>query len=310
MKVLVTGSRGLVGSACVEEMKNIPGLDILGCSRKDCDLENQSATHDYITKVKPKILVHCAGRVFGIGGNMKDQYLSWRDNAVINMNVIEGARIAETEHIIFMGTGCVYPHQIVPGGYTEEMLWNGNVDASEYGYAHSKRHSLAGLQCLNETYGTGFTYIVSCNLFGPNDSFNLETGHVIPSLIAKFDSHKNGESEKVAVWGDGSAVRDFLSSFQMAKAIKHIALKGPLGIVNVCSGKQRSIREVVESLSNISNTEDNRIAWDATKPNGQAQRYYKNDKLLSTGFAIQDTFYEDLEKTYNWYLSNRSIIRK
>ena len=310
MKIIITGAKGLVGSAISKRLETNIDTELLKIGRDNCDLENKSETDKVFNSFSPDIVIHCAGKVFGIGGNMANQYDSWIKNTIINMNVIEASRQSKVKHLISLGTGCVYPSEIVEGGYSETQLWDGNVDNSEYGYAHSKRHMLAGLQSLEKSSDFKFTYIVSCNLFGPNDSFNEDTGHVIPSLISKFEKKISGENSKVSLWGNGSAVRDFLSSIEMARALEFFVREGPHGIVNVCSGVKRSIKDVIYAISDISGVSEEDFYWDHSKPNGQNQRYYKNKKLRDIGFNIQDTFKKDLETTYKWYLQNKKDARR
>ena len=311
MKVLITGSKGLVGSALSKRIENKNNLELINPSRDECDLENFNQTINFFKKNNPDIVVHCAGKVFGIGSNIIGRYIVWSKNTLINMNVIEASILSKVDHLISLGTGCVYPGEIVEGGYSESQLWDGNVDESEYGYAHSKRHMLAGLESMERTYDIGFTYVVSCNLFGPNDNFNEQTGHVIPSLISKFEKLARGEAQEVILWGNGSAIRDFMSSLEMARALEFFINEGPQGIINVCSGVKRSIKEVIDSIADISEVNKNNYKWDHQKPNGQAQRYYKNKKLKDVGFNIdKDTFYEDLVYTYDWYVKNRINARR
>ena len=310
MKVLITGSQGLVGTSISERLKKRKDIELLRIGRKECNLENTFETINIINSFSPDTLIHCAGVVFGIGGNMANQYNAWYKNTIINMNVIEASRIAKVNHFIGLGTGCVYPSKIIDNGYSEDQIWNGNVDYSEYGYAHSKRHMLAGLQSLKVFSDIKFTYVISCNLFGPNDNFNEQTGHVIPSLISKFEKKISGENTKVSLWGDGSAVRDFLSSIEMARALEFFLDMGPQGVINVCSGFKRSIKDIILAISEISGVSPESFEWDSSKPNGQKQRYYKNLKLKEAGFIIEDTFKKDLETTFNWYLKNKSSARR
>jgi len=310
MRVAITGSSGLVGSALVSNLQKRTNVNVIPITRAVCDLERDLETVSYFKSTKPEVLVHCAAKVFGIGGNMNQQYNSWLANSRITLNIIEAAKQSNISHIIFLGTGCVYPSEICEGGYSEMDLWNGPVDESEFGYAQSKRHSLAGLIALKDSFGIDFTYVVSCNLFGPNDSFNEETGHVIPSLISKFERCASGKSDCVKVWGNGSAIRDFLSSYQMASVLSHVIENGPLEIVNVCSGIKRDIRSIVLELCSISGVPSQNILWDSSKPNGQPQRFYKNEKLIRSGCDLENTFNEDLRRTYNWYVANKDSVRR
>jgi GDP-L-fucose synthase len=215
----------------------------------------------------------------------------------MNTHVIEASRLCGVKKVIAMGTIAAYPepsHQPVK----EEQIWEGPPHGSESSYGHAKRAMLAQLLAYRETYGLDFSYVISTNLFGPNDKFNSQFGHVIPSLIRKFyEAKKNGSD--VVIWGDGTAARDFLYSKDMARALILIMNKYS-GSINVASGKKTPIREVVQLLSDYFGIQS-QIHWDSQKPNGR--KFYEIDlsHLQSIGFEPARTLEEGLIETLDWF---------
>ena len=229
---------------------------------------------------------------------MKHQGASFYANCVINENVIEGSRRAGARKVTAMGTGAVYPFPSPGLPLKEDMIFLGRPHPAHAGYANAKRAMLAMLEAYQESYGLKWAYIVSGNLFGPRDRFDIELGNVVPSLIKKFyDAKKSGGT--VQVWGDGSAERDFIYVKDAARAALAV-MSGVDGAVNMGSGGVYSIRAVVDVLSELTGM-SGRIEWDRSKPNGQAYRAYDLTKLHATGFAPKYSLRAGLEETWNWY---------
>ena len=139
------------------------------------------------------------------------------------------------------------------------------------------------------------------NLYGPHDNFNLETSHVVPALIRKFLEAKENNSPSVTVWGDGSASREFLYVDDTVKAIIdaiHCTESGPF---NLGTGKETSVKELVETISELTGFKGE-IIWDASKPNGQPRRFYDMSKFEKTfGYVPNTELREGLKKTIEWY---------
>lgn len=297
-KILVTGSKGLVGSAVVD-LLNSRGFDnVVSAGRDDCDLVDQSQTLDFIRRIEPDYIFHSAARVYGIMGNMNNKAQSFYDNVMINTNVLHGASLAGTKKITVMGTGCIYPYPSPGLPLKEDMVFFGRPHKSEDSYAQAKRAMLAMCEAYEESYDLNWSYIVSCNLFGPRDKFDTVNGHVVPSLIKKFYDAKLVGGE-VIVWGDGSARRDFLYVKDAAAAAVAIMEHGK-GPINIGSSSVYSIREIVEIIANIAEMQD-AVIWDASKPNGQDFRSYDLGKLDKIGFKPQFSIEEGLRETWNWY---------
>ncbi len=306
-KIIITGAGGLVGSNLKQFLQNEGYSSVMGLTRKDCDLTDLNETISFFKKEKPDYVFHIAGFVFGIMGNMKQQAKSYLMNTLINTHVVEACYQSEVKKVVAMGSGCVYPYPSPGLPLKEKMVWQGEPHDSEMAYAHSKRSMLAQLEAYKDSYDMDYAFVISGNLFGPNDKFDENFGHVVPSLVSKF--HKAAHSESnVVVWGDGSAQRDFLYVEDVARALEVIMLKIS-GAVNMGSGKVICIKDIVHELAEITGTQD-RIVWDSSKPNGQDYRAYNLDKLFQAGFEPKFTLKEGLEKTVRWFSENINSVRR
>ncbi|MGE8411564.1 MAG: GDP-L-fucose synthase family protein [Pseudomonas sp.] len=297
-KILVTGARGLVGSALVEHLKHEGYLNVIEVGRQECDLVCPVSTLEFFKKHKPDYVFHAAARVYGIMGNMKNKALSFYDNVMINTNVVDASQKVGVRKITVMGTGAVYPFPSPGLPLREDMIFLGVPHPAEDSYGHAKRAMLAMLKAYEESYGLEWAYVVSCNLFGPRDKFDTEFGHVVPSLIKKFyDAKQSGEN--VVVWGDGSAQRDFMYVKDTARVGLSI-MNGLTGASNIGSGIVYRIRDIVEMIAEIAGMQD-KVVWDAEKPNGQDYRAYDLTNINSIGFQCKYSIRQGLEETWNWY---------
>lgn len=301
-KILITGAKGLVGSALVNELKNQGYTNIIEAGRQDCDLVDGASVNSFFKEVCPEYVFHNAARVYGIMGNMNNKALSFYDNCMINTNVVHASHLNGVKKITAMGTGAVYPYPSPGLPLNEDMIFMGRPHDAENSYAQAKRAMLAMLEAYKESYGMDWAYIVSCNLFGPGDKFDTVNGHVVPSLIKKFYVAKLN-NESVTVWGDGSAQRDFMYVSDTARVAVQI-MNNLSGAVNIGSGKVFPIREIVEMIAEISGMHG-RVVWDASKPNGQDYRAYDLSKINSIGFQTKHSIFEGLKETWDWYCENQ-----
>jgi len=304
--ILITGASGLVGTNLVAHLRDTGFKGVIAQDINDCDLTDRKATAAYFSKIKPTYVFHMAGYVRGIMGNMRHQAEASLNNTLINTHVIEASYNAGVKKIVAMGTVAMYPDPLPNNPLSEEDLWQGTPHFSEYGYAMAKRGMLAQLQAYHESYNISYALVLSTNLFGPHDRFDTETGHVIPSLIKKFyDAKQSGGT--VTVWGDGSAQRDFLYVKDAACALHTIMDKAD-GPINMATGATRKIRDVVDILAAHTGLQE-RVIWDASKPNGQLFRAYNVSKLAQTGFACRIPLEQALVETYEWYAKNVANAR-
>lgn len=306
-KILVTGAGGLVGKNLVAYLHEAGFQNVVAADRKACDLSNFQATKSFFEQCWPDYVFHCAGYVNGLMGNLRNQGVAWIQNTLININVVEACHQVGVKKIVALGTVAMYPDPLPSNPLYEECLWQGPPHHSEYGYAMAKRGMLAQLETYRESYGLPFAVALSTNLYGPYDRFNLETGHVVPSLIRKFFEAKQ-DGKTVTVWGDGSARRDFIYIGDAIRGL-HLIMDRIDGLVNLVSGQTNSIHDVVDVLSKHVGMEG-RIQWDTAMPNGQLIRAYDASKLTGAGFACHYNIASALPLTYDWFSTNYPNARK
>lgn len=296
-KILITGGKGLVGSALIAELENQGYTNLASITRQSCDLTNFEKVKSLFNEIKPDVVFHMAASVYGIGGNAKNPAKIFLDNTLMNTHVIEASRQVEVAKIVAMGTVAAYPDpKVIP--IKEEHIWDGPPHRSESSYGHAKRAMLAQLLAYQENDGLDFSYVISTNLYGPDDKFDVQQGHVIPSLIRKFYEAKKTHSE-VVIWGDGNAARDFLYSKDMARALV-LTMNKHSGPINIASGTKTMIKEVVSFLSNYFDMQS-QVRWDSSMPNGR--QFYEIDlsNMRSMEFSPMYTIQSGLRETLEWF---------
>lgn len=305
-KILITGGTGLVGTALSKVLTEEGYKSVIITEKNDCDLMSSQEVEKMFKDKAPDYVFHLAARVHGIGGNKKYKSDVLFENVMINTNLIENARKAGVKKIVAMGSGCVYPELPEIEELREEHIWIGSPHPSEDSYAHAKRLMLAHLQAAKEQYGLEWAFAISGNIYGPNDAFDIEDGHVIPALVAKFFAASK-DNTPVRIWGSGVAIRDFCFCDDTATALLALMmhLEGP---VNIGSNQRHSIRDIVNSLDKVCDGKVP-IEWDASKPDGQHKRYYNLDRLMSAGFEAKVTLEEGILRTYQWYSDNWPNVR-
>lgn len=293
-RILVTGAQGFVGRNLFLHLKASGFTNIYGLGTEyeltdalSCDVPFAGG---------PEYVFHCAGFVRGIAGNMANQEKAYRINTLINTNVVAACIEHKVKKIVALGTVAMYPGSIGQTLLPETSLLSGPPHKSEYAYATAKRGMLAHLAVS----GLDWAMPICTNMYGPHDRFDVEHGHVIPSLVRKF---YEGSS---TIWGDGSQRRDFLYVKNAVRALVTIMEKGQ-GAINLATGETHSIRTVAEELSRLSG---HSYTYDATKPVGQHSRSYDVSRLSALGFKPEYTLEQGLKETYDWYAANHLNARK
>lgn len=305
-RILVTGSGGVLGSAIVRLLQS-QGIPHLTPTRAQCDLLDAGAVRATWDDFKPTVVLHLAGWVAGLQGNLSFAGRAFYENTCINVNVIEASRLAGVRKIVAAGTTAVYSDEIALP-MREADIWRGAPHGSEAAYAHSKRAMLAQLEAYRTQYGIDFGYMICTNLYGPGDRFDEKYGHVVPSLIARFQRAAELEQPEIVIWGDGTPTRDFLFSDDAARAFLTVAEQGQ-GAFNTATGSTVTIRDLVEVLRSVSGYRGD-VVWDTTKPKGQQARSYDNSRLLQLGWAPQTMLPEGIAQSFEWYQRNISSVRR
>ncbi len=304
--VLVTGSRGVLGTAVLKSLQQRGIAKVVAPSRSDCDLLNEADVRRYWADARPTLVIHLAGWVAGIQGNLSFPAEALYANARMNLNVIDASREAGVTKIICAGTTAIYSDQ-VPRPMREDDLWQGAPHGSEAPYGHAKRFMLAQLEAYKLQYGIDFAYMICTNLYGPNDRFDQKHGHVVPSLIARFHQACIEKSPEIVIWGNGSPTRDFLVAEDAAEGFLFAAEHGS-GAYNLATGQNHTIRTLAETLKSVSGFEGD-IAWDTSKPLGQLDRSYDVSRLHGLGWKAKTALADGLKASFEWYTANLDKVR-
>lgn len=317
-KILVLGANGFVGKNLVNYLKEKSYLNVVEFTRKDVDLIKPKQTRKIIQRINPDIIINCAGYVGGIKANVERKGDFYYNNLMIGTNVMNAALYCSNlEVIINIGAGCGYPEteEIL----FENMIFNGLPQSASMPYSMAKKMLIVQSIAYYEQYSLDSRMIIPGNIYGKFDNFDLESSHVVPALIHKAHLVKIGKSSKFEIWGDGSAVRDFVYVEDVCWAIEKILKYGkPTQYYNF-SGGVSSIKEVVEILREIVSLPSEYVQYNSTvniaNLVGQCKRQMSNekfDKLINNDNQKRTDLDTGLFKTYQWFAENfdKKIIRK
>lgn len=299
-KIFVAGHRGLVGSAIVRTLKESGYQNIITKTRQELDLLNQESVFDFFSNERPEYVFDAAARVGGIYAN--DTYSAdfIYENIQIQTNLIHGSWKYGVEKFLFLGSVCIYP-KFAEVPVKEESLLTGYLEPTNDAYAIAKISGIKMLQAYRKQYGFKSVSLMPSNLYGIGDNFHPDNGHVIPSMMTKFN---NSNGKTVTFWGDGTPMREFLYSDDLADACLFAMDKFENAeLVNVGSGENVSIKELAETVANIVGY-DGDIEWDTTRPNGTPNRPLDCSKMNELGWKPKHNLSQGLEKTYQWFIEN------
>jgi GDP-L-fucose synthase len=306
-RVVVTGGAGFLGQFVVRKLRESGCRQVFVPRSMEYDLREKDDVERLFDAARPQVIIHLAAVVGGIGANRTHPGLFFHDNAIMGLQMIEGARRHGTEKFVCVGTVCSYP-KFTPVPFQEENIWNGYPEETNAPYGLAKKMLLVQLQAYREEYGLHGIYLVPVNLYGPRDNFDLETSHVIPALIRKCVEAKRAGAPNVVVWGTGQATREFLYVEDAAEAIVLAAEKYDAAEpVNLGSGQEVSVRELVELIRNMAQYEGT-IVWDRTRPDGQPRRSLDISKARDLlGWQAGTTLRQGLERTMEWYVARQDL---
>jgi GDP-L-fucose synthase len=303
-KILVAGANGMVGSAIVRNLASKGYTNIIKGTRDDVDFTNQDETERYFCSEEPEYVFLAAAKVGGIMANYNYPGEFIYDNLMIQNNIINSSYNFGVKKLLFLGSSCIYP-KLAKQPITEDQLLSSPLEPTNDAYAIAKIAGVKMCQAYYKQYGFKAISLMPTNLYGPYDNFDWETGHVLPAMIAKFHNSLNhSEHWEVKLWGDGSAMREFLHVDDLAEAC-YISMKNYNNPehINVGTGEDVTIKQLAETISDVVGY-DRHINWDATKPNGTPRKLLNVDKIKALGWNPKIGLREGIQSTYKWYLEN------
>lgn len=240
-KIFVTGHMGLVGSAIIRRLDHFGYKNVLTISKKDLDLRNQQEVFKFFKKKKIDAVINAAGKVGGIYANSKLKADFIYDNLQIQNNIIYACYQNNIKSLIFLGSSCIYPRNSkLP--IKENYLLKGELEKTNEPYAIAKIAGIKMCESFNFQYRTNYKCLMPCNLYGPNDNYNLKTSHFFPALIAKVIDAKNNNKKKIILWGTGRPKRELMYVDDLADAcIYFMNKKVKNSLINIGAGYDMSI---------------------------------------------------------------------
>lgn len=306
-KIYIAGHRGLVGSALLRTLTAQGFTNIITRTSNELDLTNQYAVKDFFAAEKPEYVFLAAAKVGGIMANKNYPADFIYQNLQIQNNVIESSRQNDVKKLLFLGSSCIYP-KLAPQPIKEEYLLTGPLETSNDAYALAKIAGIKMCQSYNTQYGTNYISVMPTNLYGENDNFDLETSHVLPALIRRFDEAKISNAPSVTLWGSGTPMREFLYVDDLAEACVHLmhTYDHNNEIVNIGTGEDVTIKKLAETIAKIVGYTGT-LEWDTTKPDGTPRKLLDVSRLHSLGFKHKTSLSDGIKKTYEWYKENYPV---
>ena len=309
-KVMVTGGSGLVGTA-INSISNNYQYKFIYLSSKDGDLTNYEETKNIFEKHKPDYVIHLAAYVGGLFRNMNNMTYMIEKNLLINLNVLKCCHRFKVKKVISCLSTCIFPDKTTYP-INESMLHDGSPHNSNYGYAYAKRMLEIQSRAYNESFGDNFVCVIPTNIYGKNDNFSLDDGHVIPALIHKcYLAKKN--NEKFVIKGTGKPLRQFIYSEDLARLLMWTLEKYDRKdsiILSVSEKDEVSIEKVGRLIAKNFDYEDN-VIFDSSFSDGQYKKTADNSKLMKSIKDFNFTSIENgLKETIKWFSLNFEKSRK
>ena len=304
MKILLTGSRGMVGQNILEH-ESANNFEFISPSSADLNLLNRSEVDEFIGKHKPDLVIHAAGIVGGIQANIAEPVRFLVDNMQMGLNIVLASKEAGIKGFMNLSSSCMYPRN-APNPLSEDLILKGELEPTNEGYALAKVASTRLCEYIHRE-DEQFLYktVIPCNLYGRHDKFDPIHSHMIPAVIKKISDAKQQGLETIDIWGDGLARREFMYAGDLADfvfyAIDHFE-NMPQNI-NVGLGHDYTINEYYEAIATVIGFEG-RFEHDLSKPVGMKQKLINDERLNEFGWKHSTCLNDGLLETYKFFQRN------
>jgi dTDP-glucose 4,6-dehydratase/GDP-L-fucose synthase len=300
--VMVTGGNGFLGGHLVDELEaRSDSVNIFVPRSDEYDLRERANIRRAFQESGADVVLHLAATVGGIGANRDNPGRYFYDNAIMGIELMEVARQFDVEKFTVLGTICAYPEN-TPVPFSEDDLYKGYPEPTNAPYGIAKKALLTQSQAYRDQYDFDSIYLMPVNLYGPRDDFDLETSHVIPAIIRKCLEAREQGDDSITAWGTGEPTREFLYVEDAADGILDATERYDDGDpVNLGSGMEISIRELIETIADVTNFDGN-VKWDTSKPDGQMRRRLDVSRAKERfGWEATTSFRKGLRETVEWY---------
>ncbi len=307
MKILVTGSTGMVGRNFIDDPR-VKKYELLLPQRSDLDLTNAGDVLAYFKKYQPDMVVHCASRVGGIAANLKYPVEFLSENIDISKNVIMAAYKTGVKKFLNLSSSCVYP-RFGQNPLKETQILTGELEPTNEGYAIAKIAALKLCSFISkENPECQYRTLIPCNLYGIYDHFDPGKSHMIPAVILKIFQAMQEKKTTVEIWGDGTARREFMFTSDVVNCMYQCIEKFETvpDLMNVGISRDYSITEYYQAIADVIGYNGN-FSFDKSKPIGMRQKLVDSSIVSNWGWSPQVSLNEGLQKTYTYFLKGRSL---
>jgi GDP-L-fucose synthase len=305
--IFITAAEGMIGSAILRRLKKDGFKNLLLRTLDELDLTDQKMVFEFFEAERPDYVFLTSARVGGILANSTYPAEFIYDNLQSQSNVIHAAWRSEVKKLMYFGSSCIYPRNS-PQPMKEEYLLTGRVEPTSEPYAIAKIAGIRMCQAYNAEYGTSFISVVPGDVYGTGDDFDLEKGHVLPSLIAKMHRAKIHNENSVVIWGTGSPRRETLYVDDLADACVFLMNNySESELINAGAGEDISILEMAEFIKEVVGFEGE-IVCDISKPDGIPRKLLDNSRIKNLGWTPKIGFRKGIRQTYRWYQERMKVL--
>lgn len=302
-KIFVAGHKGMVGSAIVRKLKSLGYTNIITVDRKEVNLVNQLSVQSFFANERPEYVFMAAAKVGGIKANSDYKADFIYDNIMIQSNIIKYSKDFGVKKLLFLGSSCIYP-KMAQQPIKEEYLLSGYLEESNDAYAIAKIAGIKMCQSFNKQYGTDFISVMPCNLYGIGDNYHPENSHVFPAIIRKLHEAKQSGQSEILLWGDGSPLREFLCSDDVADACVYLMNnQTKYDMINVGAGWDLTIKELAEKMRDIIYPECQIVFNGQVSINGTPKKLMDSSKIGELGWNSKISLEEGIKLAYKDFLS-------
>ena len=304
MKVIVFGSKGLVGSSISRILENSSKVkQLIKSNRSELNLFDKKDVEEYVKKHRPDVIINAAAKVGGIYANDTKRTEFILENLKINMNVLESCLEMPSIKIINLGSSCIYPLN-AKNPIKESEFMNGKLEPTNSPYAMAKLSAIEIGRSMSKQFGHKVLNLMPTNLYGPNDYFSDMDSHVIPALIHRMQKTIENDEDKFIVWGSGSPLREFLYVDDLSNFINFIIDKEVENdLINVGSGQEISIKNLALLIRDLMGFKGD-VIFDSSKPDGNPRKLLDSSVMSELGWKDFTDLIDGLKKTIEWYKSN------
>jgi GDP-L-fucose synthase len=302
-RIYVAGGETLIGRALVRQLDAQGYENVIGGADVEPDLSSGEALAVFFARHRPEYVFHAAGLSGGIAANQSSPADLCHDNLAASVHLLHAAAHFRVKRLLYLASSCCYP-RLCRQPMRVGDLWSGPLEPTNEAYAAAKLAGIALCRAYRQQYGADFIVGVPANVFGIDDDFDPDSGHVIPALIHRLHVAQLEGAPAVTIWGTGEARREFVFADDLAEACLTVMTNAKRAdVLNLGAGRDISIRELAEAIRDVVGYRG-RLEFDASRPDGMPLKSLDSSDLARLGWRPATDLHDALEATYQWYLWN------